>query len=730
VFYFRDIAFYYFPNYVFLEQELRRGVWPLWNPWSEGGARFLVVYPPDLLLVALLGARGALAVGPPLHVLLAMWGAALLAGRLGAGTWGRWAAGWLFGASGFMLSTLNLFELSHGAALAPWVVAAAIGLTRSPGPRSAAQLALLAALQASTLSAEMVGATAVIAAVLALPARRRAFVWAGLGALVAALVAAPALLGARALVAGSQRASGFDAAVSLAWSLHPVALADVALPRFFGDVHTFSDSGFWGQTFFTGGYPYLLSLYAGFPTLLLAAGARAGALRLWGIVILGVVVGSGSHGPLAAPLAELMRFFRTPVKFFVLVALPLALLAGLGLDAVRRGQRFRPLSGLLPVSLLLLAALAVARWPAASLALLARLLPGSPVAAWPVVAQLWPQAFLVCGLLSLGTVLALLGGRRTAPLAGLLAGCDLLIANASINTLAPADFYELRPAVRRLIERAHAGGRYRCFSYGAEATPGLAWSPAAALRNSDVALFTAERQSLLPRTPLLDGLEAAFDEDRVGWAPRGSTLRPDERRPARIGEHLPLLRLANVRFVLSFAELPRDALAPVGEAVLEEILEPLRLYEVRDALPRAFWVGRAEVAADQARALAHATEPGFDPRRAVVLEAPATVLAPAQGAGRVAYQALDAHTVRLRVSSPPGWVVVLDGHDAAWRSAGGEPVLRAYGRYRAIATPGGERTFTLRFQPPWRGPSLAAATLGALALAGLMAGRPARLPRA
>jgi hypothetical protein len=726
VFYFRDIALYYYPNYVFLERELARGVWPLWNPWSDAGAPFLVAYPVDLLLVGVLGARGALAVGPPLHVLSAMWGSGVLAGRLGAGAWGRCAAGWLFGASGYLLSTLNLFELSHGAALAAWVVAAAQALARAPSARRAAVLAGVAALQGTSLAAEMVLATGIMVAVLARPVTRRFAGWALAAALLALLLAAPALLGARALVAGTQRAAGFDSTVSLAWSLHPVAVADVVLPRFFGDVHAFSDLGFWGQPFFTGGYPYLLSLYAGLPSLLLASASGLRPRRLWALLGLGLLLSLGVHGPLAPAMPALMHSLRTPVKLFVLVALPLSLLGGLGLDAVTSGRSRGPAWALVPASLLVLMAFVVARWPEWAVTLMSRFVPGVVQGlAGPVVALQWPPAFFTSGLLSLGVTLALLGGMRTAPWAGLLAGCDLLIANASINALAPSRFYDLQPEVRGLLSAAHAEDRARCFAYGAEATPGLIWSPDVRRRNRDVALFAAERQSLLPRTSVLDGLEAAFDEDRVGWSPRGSTLPPSERRPDRFRNHVPLLRLANVRWVLSFRELPGDEASAVGVARVREVAEPLRLYELRDALPRAFWVGRAEVAAGQDEALARSLEAGFDPRRAVVLESPSPGRPPTPGAGRVEYEAMDAHTVRVRVSSPPGWVVVLDGHHPGWRSDAGDAVLRAYGRYRAVPTPGGNRSFTLRYAPDWRLGALSASGVGAVVLLGLLlSGRP------
>jgi hypothetical protein len=72
----------------------------------------------------------------------------------------------------------------------------------------------------------------------------------------------------------------------------------------------------------------------------------------------------------------------------------------------------------------------------------------------------------------------------------------------------------------------------------------------------------------------------------------------------------------------------------------------------------------------------------------------------------------------LRATTPPGYLVVLDGHHAGWkaRDDGGEvPILRAGARYWALPTAGGTRTFVARFQPRWRNPSLIASGLGLLA---------------
>jgi hypothetical protein len=68
------------------------------------------------------------------------------------------------------------------------------------------------------------------------------------------------------------------------------------------------------------------------------------------------------------------------------------------------------------------------------------------------------------------------------------------------------------------VKTARREGTFRWFSYGVAQSPPLHWSPAVAARNSDVWLFYMDRQALLPRTQVLDGLEGAFDVDRMGLA--------------------------------------------------------------------------------------------------------------------------------------------------------------------------------------------------------------------
>jgi hypothetical protein len=87
--------------------------------------------------------------------------------------------------------------------------------------------------------------------------------------------------------------------------------------------------------------------------------------------------------------------------------------------------------------------------------------------------------------------------------------------------------------------------------------------------------------------------------------------------------------------------------------------------------------------------------------------------------GAVAYQRIDPHTVALRANTPPGFIVVLDGHHPDWKAedqSGPVPLQVAFGRYQAIPTRGGEAVVTLRYQPAWRALALGLFGTGGLAV--------------
>jgi catechol 2,3-dioxygenase-like lactoylglutathione lyase family enzyme len=691
--YFRDLSGAYAPDYEFLSRSLREGIWPLWNPYVDGGSPCLFAYPVDLLLIGLLGPRSPLGWGAAFHVYVALCGASVLANRLGRGPSAAWLAGVVYGLSGFVLSSVNLLQLLYAAAWAPWLLAAFLGVLEKPSGRRTAILAALAALQASTLGADVIVQTA-LAVPFLVPWRRigeGAWVRLAQAAVAAALLAAPVIAGVLWLVQGTARGQGFTASQALGYSASPVVLLDSVLPRFFGDVHAFSDVGYWGQPFFPNGYPYLLSLYVGPLVLLLALAARPSRLHL--LLALGVLASLGSHGPLGLVLSTGLPFLRGPIKYFFLVTLAAALLASQGLERLAVAcVRMSVVTAMLAFGLGLVGlAAVVGDRPDRAAFLFGGLIPElMGQRALFVAKHLWSVDWLATGGLCLGAGLLALRSARFSGLLGLMVAIDLLIVNGALNPLTPSAFYSLRPAMAEVVREAEREGRFRWFSYGAANSSGVRWNQATALKGSDVWLYYVDRQALLPRTQAFDGLEGAFDVDRAGWAPTGSTLAVAEMSPALFAGQVGRMRLANVRWIVSFDRLPEEVVRLRREVAFPELLVPLLLYELRDPLPRAFVAQAWPVSEAELRPSLQA---------------------------RVEYSRPDPHHVVVRVDSPPGTVVVLDPSHSSWGLVGPDgthPTTKALGRYIAFPTPGGEQVFTLRLDPAWRFPALVLTSVGLL----------------
>ena len=138
-----------------------------------------------------------------------------------------------------MLSSVNLLPLFQAAALAPWVMRAALDLFEHPSGRTTAIVALLAALQVSTIAGEIV-----ILTWLALPFlwRRppalRALLALSGAALLATGLSAPLLFNTGAALADTQRGVGLDPALAAGFSARIPVLLEALLPRFLGETST------------------------------------------------------------------------------------------------------------------------------------------------------------------------------------------------------------------------------------------------------------------------------------------------------------------------------------------------------------------------------------------------------------------------------------------------------------------------------------------------------------
>ncbi|MDX1382182.1 MAG: hypothetical protein R3190_00995, partial [Thermoanaerobaculia bacterium] len=191
--YLRDLLTYHYSAKVVQARAMGEGFLPLVDPQRAGGQALVgnlnnVALYPDNLLYLVASPLWALNAHMWLHLLLAPVGVYWLARRWDVGREAAWAAGFVYAASGFFLSHLNLYNLVAGAAIAPAFVAACMAL--ACGGASFAAVCAAGLLWAAMILAgePLVAAAALIVAVSACLVRRGATPrsWALLGAALAA----------------------------------------------------------------------------------------------------------------------------------------------------------------------------------------------------------------------------------------------------------------------------------------------------------------------------------------------------------------------------------------------------------------------------------------------------------------------------------------------------------------------------------------------------------------
>jgi Bacterial membrane protein YfhO len=130
----------------------------------------------------------------------------------------------------------------------------------------------------------------------------------------------------------------------------------------------------------------------------------------------------------------------------------------------------------------------------------------------------------------------------------------------------------------------------------------------------------------------------------------------------------PLLDLMNVKYILASSEL-------AGHGVTSDKFElvydrEIRIYRNKNALPRAFVVGHAEVIPGKKQILAKLSEPGFDARKTVILEENITnkgAMASAANSA-VTFERYEPNYIRLQAElTHPGWLVLSDTYYPGWK---------------------------------------------------------------
>ncbi len=597
--YVRDISTYFYPNLVFLGRSLAAGVFPLWCPAVDAGAPFLLVYPPDLLLVAARRRpRGPRPRPGAAHATrLAGGGRPRPVPRAGPGRGDdvrpRVRVVGVHGLGGEPRARCT--RLRRGRRWwRSWRLRCASRPGGRPGgparrrPRPAGLDARRrdrgpdrdrGARSCSWRRVAARGPAALAAA-----------------AALAVLLSAPAVLGIASIVKGTQRAAGFAAAEAVAGSLSPVELGRRTPAAVLRRTCTRSPApGSGDRTYFLGGFPYLLSLYVG--AAVLAPGRRRRARS---------PVAGGRHRQSSSPSA---RMGRSPGPGQPR-GLPHAGEVPVPGHPGRRAARGPRPGSRRPPSCPLGHPAAGARARRARRSLLQRRPRcdgGGPRRHSRPLGDPAAQAVVRDGLAR-----RLPRERPSRPGrggGGLATGGPSPSGASALAGAGPARRQRRRQPLRaRRVLRAAAGGA-RAARPGAarRAVPrlrvrhrqhaGAAVRPRAPARELG-------RLAVLPRPP--GPLGPRRGPRRAGRRPRrgphgvgaASSRRSPPASPCPPPSRPSIRGCASPTCAGSFRSrrCPRDLVFERGAAALPEVLAPLRLYELRDPLPRAFFTSGLDVA--------------------------------------------------------------------------------------------------------------------------------------
>jgi hypothetical protein len=332
---------------------------PQWNPYLFGGLPFIAamhgdIFYPTAWLRWFLPVDTAMNLGFALHLVLAGFAMYLLLRALHAG----WAAA-VVGGLGYELTGIvaSLVNPGHDgklfvSALAPLAFLALVRAVRERNPGGYALLALVVGLGLLSPHYQMTYYLLVAAGLWTLylaffaperPVGRQgpAVVALALGAVVlGVLLSALQALPFLAYIPFSPRgegggSSGWEYAVS--YSLPPEELFTTILPQFNGVLESY-----WGRNFFKLHTEYLGVSVLTLAVLGLGDRSRTRLLRALGVIaLLFLLISLGGHTPfytLWYEVMPMMKKVRAPGMAFFLVALPVAVWAGLGADRLLRRE--------------------------------------------------------------------------------------------------------------------------------------------------------------------------------------------------------------------------------------------------------------------------------------------------------------------------------------------------------------------------------------------------------
>lgn len=731
--YFRDLYQLFYPKRLLLSDRLAAWELPLWDAMTNGGQPFLATpsntafYPSHLLLLVLEPVT-ALNVSIVLQYLLCAVAAYWLARVVRLSQWGAFVSGAVFTFAGCSLSTANLLPLLLALPWVPLTIGCTLLYLRTGAHR---WLTLAAICATMPLLAAAVELTAMMFVTLALwivparhasaplPSRVRTILFAGIFAVLLAMMQ---ILPATEVIANSSRGSARSYESFSKWSVDPRRLPELVVPSFFGDVRRLDERDYWGRARESDGFPYFLSIYFGAATLVLAAAGASNARSdaelprrtLAALAISGVVLSLGSSLPFFHALWErlpLVATFRYPVKAMLIAILPIALLAGAGIDAIatasRRTSRLTVLVAFSVATLSMIFAMLL-RSATSPVAVQLRSYFGNALGD-PQRANLqWSFLHVMGALAVMALVIARCRPPLRAPLIAVVVAADLCIAGFAVNGYAPRSFFD-PPAAAQLVRNITIPGRFH-------RAPDPAALRLTTPTNDLMWLSRWKIEALSGYSATAWGIPVVFHVDYDGLAPERIRRLSEILAKVPWPQRIRALQAAGVRSfmttdVVRAAEVEEVAVLRTAEA------SPIHLYRIPSTRTARF-VSRAIIVRSDEEAL-RAMFGGL-PYDTIALEGSAAA-AHDCGTGTVELERGSAEVMIMRANAPcSGWIVLSENDYPGWitKVNGVEvPTQRADFAFVAIPVSRGRHIIERRYEPrlPLLGVSISAIAFAGLA---------------
>jgi len=645
---------------------------PLWNPYIEGGRPFnanmqSAIFSPFSWPAYVLPFWWSLGLIGALKLWVPAFGTFLLARALGQRVGGALLAGLVAGFGLFHVVWLA-WPLSSVWAWLPWVLLLTDRVVRRPTAPAFAGLALVVALQYAGGHPETSFHVLAVALLFALLRRPR-----GVGRFLGGVAAGSALAAVVLIPFVELLAYSSDLASRAGRepARTPVRFGlALALPDYWGrPTQLVSEPFVVTRAFYAGALPLMLAAAA-----LLRPSRERIAIAATGAVALAIVLGVQPFFWIAGHVPGFGQAHNT--RLGIVTLLCIALLAGWGLDSLRRSRALTAIVAFIVLAPVLAGLARAGAYP----------LGDAVKTAWGFVEPT---------------------DKAVLPLASILVWIPLAVAAAALILLRP----------RRLVAAALALTALDLARAGMGQNPAIPVAHAKTPRTGAMAAIGAERfvavggsnAGITPLTAnvgmrygLRDGRGYDYPTDkRYDDLWRRAVVEPDP-----IGLTLPSTQ----------ASTTPAALRAMGLLAVSRILQPpdddplplrqryggvdARVYENPDGVPRAFVVGSETVTGDQ---LAAVTAPGFDPLETAVVSERLNL----SGSGSASLVADEPERVVVRAAASdrallvladtwfPGWRAKVDGRDA--------PIVRADQLLRGVPIPAGTHTVEFTYAPwSWR----------------------------